>query len=54
MSLVVLQALLAAYAVITFGVALRMRSRSRTVTMAFPHEIVEGSGRHTARQPVLI
>ena len=33
MSIVVLQALLAAYAVITVGVALRMRSRARTVTL---------------------
>jgi hypothetical protein len=53
MSLVLLQALLAAYAVITFGVALRMRSRARTVTVVFPHEITE-TGRHAARQPVLI
>ena len=54
MSLVLLQALLAAYAVVTFGVALRMRSRAKTVTVVFPHEITEGPGRHAARQPVLI
>ncbi|GAA2122449.1 hypothetical protein [Nocardioides bigeumensis] len=53
MSIVVLQALLAAYAVITFGVALRMRSRARTVTLVFPSEITE-TGRHAARRPVLV
>lgn len=39
MSIVVLQALVAAYAAVTFAVALRMRSRARIVTVTFPREV---------------
>ncbi len=48
MSVVVLQAVLAGYAVTTFAVAVRMHSRARVVTMAFPHEndAPRSGGRH--------
>ena len=54
MSIIVLQAVLAAYAVITFAIALRMRSRSRVVTMVFPNETDtrQSYGRH--RLPALV
>ncbi|MGI8646500.1 MAG: hypothetical protein ACR2JD_09310 [Nocardioides sp.] len=38
MSIIVLQAALAGYAVIAFAAALRMHSRATVVTMSFPHE----------------
>ena len=54
MSIIVLQAALAAYAVITFAIALRMRTPSRVVTLVFPTQtdLARPSvGRE--RQPVL-
>jgi len=50
MSVVVLQAVLAGYAAVTFAVAVRMQSRARVVTMAFPHEndVRDSVGRHRA------
>jgi len=55
MSVVVLQAVLAGYAAVTFAVAVRMQSRARVVTMAFPHEhdARDSGGRHRGN-PALV
>ena len=53
MSVVVLQAIVAVFAVVTFAAAVRLQSRARTVTFAFPQELEPG--RHTAtREPALV
>jgi len=55
MSVIVLQAILAGYAVITFAVAVRMQSRARVVTMSFPHDVdARDSSGHRRGNPALV